>query len=159
MSSASTIPSSDDQLIDLMIEQPILINRPIVVTPLGVKLCRPSETVLAILANPQREPFVKEDGTPDVHPRRRLSQAVAFRGAGGQLRTEETAMVARQPATASSTGAAVVSRPALGVFERYLTLWVALCIVVGIALGHLLPAPFRPSVGWKSPRSTCRWRC
>ena len=59
---------SDDQLIDLMIEQPILINRPIVVTPLGVKLCRPSETVLDILANPQREPFVKEDGTPVVPP-------------------------------------------------------------------------------------------
>ena len=52
-------------------------------------------------------------------------------------------MVARQPATTSSTGAAVVSRPALGVFERYLTLWVALCIVVGIALGHWLPAPFQ----------------
>jgi arsenate reductase (glutaredoxin) len=56
---------SDDQLIDLMIEQPILINRPIVVTPLGVKLCRPSETVLDILANPQRKPFVKEHGTPE----------------------------------------------------------------------------------------------
>ena len=52
-------------------------------------------------------------------------------------------MAARQPATTSSTGAAFVSRPALGVFERYLTLWVALCIVVGIALGHLLPAPFQ----------------
>ena len=38
---------------------------------------------------------------------------------------------------------AAKDRPALGVFERYLTLWVALCIVVGIALGHLLPAPFQ----------------
>ena len=55
---------TDDQLIDLMLEQPILINRPIVVTDLGVKLCRPSETVLEILPNPQQEPFVKEDGTP-----------------------------------------------------------------------------------------------
>ena len=55
-------------MIDLMIEQPILINRPIVVTPLGVKLCRPSETVLDILANPQRKPFVKEDGTPVAPP-------------------------------------------------------------------------------------------
>ena len=53
---------SDDQLIDAMISHPILINRPIVVTPLGVKLCRPSEVVLDILANPQRGPFVKEDG-------------------------------------------------------------------------------------------------
>jgi arsenate reductase (glutaredoxin) len=63
---------TDDRLIDLMIEQPILINRPIVVSPLGVKLCRPSETVLDILANPQRKPFVKEDGTsvypPDTTP-------------------------------------------------------------------------------------------
>jgi arsenate reductase (glutaredoxin) len=40
---------SDDQLLDLMVQQPILINRPIVVTPLGVKLCRPSETVREIL--------------------------------------------------------------------------------------------------------------
>ena len=45
---------TDDELIDLMIEQPILINRPIVVTPLGVRLCRPSEVVLDILPNPQR---------------------------------------------------------------------------------------------------------
>ena len=53
---------SDDELIDFMIAQPILINRPIVVTPRGVKLCRPSETVLDILPNPQRGPFRKEDG-------------------------------------------------------------------------------------------------
>jgi arsenite transporter len=51
-------------------------------------------------------------------------------------------MASSQPTTASSANAAVLSRPALGVFERYLTLWVALCIVVGIALGHWLPAPF-----------------
>jgi len=55
---------TDDQLIDLMLQNPILINRPVVVTELGVKLCRPSETVLAILPNRQRKPFVKEDGTP-----------------------------------------------------------------------------------------------
>lgn len=55
---------SDDALIDVMLEHPILINRPIVVTPLGVRLCRPSETVLEILPEAQREPFVKEDGTP-----------------------------------------------------------------------------------------------
>jgi arsenate reductase len=54
---------TDEQLIDLMLEHPILINRPIVVTELGVKLCRPSETVLEILPDQQKRPFVKEDGT------------------------------------------------------------------------------------------------
>jgi arsenate reductase len=53
---------SDDQLIDLMVANPILINRPIVVTPLGTRLCRPSELVLDILASAQRGPFTKEDG-------------------------------------------------------------------------------------------------
>ena len=55
---------SDDELIDFMMAHPILINRPIVVAPLGVKLCRPSEAVLDILPNPQRKPFFKEDGEP-----------------------------------------------------------------------------------------------
>jgi len=55
---------TDDQLIDFMMEHPILINRPIVVTPLAVKLCRPSETVLDILPSPQKGPIDKEDGTP-----------------------------------------------------------------------------------------------
>jgi arsenate reductase (glutaredoxin) len=53
---------TDDQLIDAMLASPILINRPIVVTPLAVKLCRPSETVLDILPAPQRGAFTKEDG-------------------------------------------------------------------------------------------------
>jgi arsenate reductase len=53
---------TDDQLIDAMMAHPILINRPIVVTPLGVKLCRPSEVVLDILPNPQNGAFAKEDG-------------------------------------------------------------------------------------------------
>ena len=53
---------SDDALMDLMLAHPILINRPIVVTPLGTKLCRPSELVLDILANPQLGAFAKEDG-------------------------------------------------------------------------------------------------
>ncbi|MFH5924426.1 arsenate reductase (glutaredoxin) [Roseomonas xinghualingensis] len=53
---------TDDQLLDAMMACPILINRPIVVTPLGVKLCRPSEAVLDILPNPQRGAFAKEDG-------------------------------------------------------------------------------------------------
>lgn len=52
----------DDALIDAMIAHPILINRPIVTTPLGTRLCRPSETVLDILPAPQHGPFVKEDG-------------------------------------------------------------------------------------------------
>jgi len=51
-----------EQLIDLMLEHPILINRPIVVTPLGTRLCRPSELVLDILPSPQRGAFSKEDG-------------------------------------------------------------------------------------------------
>ncbi len=53
---------TDSQLLDAMMAHPILINRPIVVTPLGVKLCRPSEVALDILPNPQRSAFVKEDG-------------------------------------------------------------------------------------------------
>jgi arsenate reductase (glutaredoxin) len=57
---------SDDQLIDAMMAHPILINRPIVVTPLGVKLCRPSEAVLDLLPSPQRGAFTKEDGEPVV---------------------------------------------------------------------------------------------
>jgi len=53
---------SDDQLLDAMMTHPILINRPIVATPLGVRLCRPSEVVLDILPDPQRGAFTKEDG-------------------------------------------------------------------------------------------------
>ncbi len=53
---------SDEQLIDFMQQHPILMNRPIVVTPLGARLCRPSETVLDILPQPQRSAFNKEDG-------------------------------------------------------------------------------------------------
>ena len=53
---------SDDELLDAMVAHPILINRPLVVTPLGVKLCRPSEAVLDILPQAQRGAFAKEDG-------------------------------------------------------------------------------------------------
>jgi arsenate reductase len=53
---------SDDELIDFMLAHPILINRPIVVTPLGVVIARPSERVLDILPNPDIGPFTKEDG-------------------------------------------------------------------------------------------------
>lgn len=53
---------NDEELLDFMMAYPILINRPIVVTPLGTKLCRPSEAVLDILVNPQMSAFSKEDG-------------------------------------------------------------------------------------------------
>ena len=53
---------SDDALVDAMMAHPILINRPLVVSPLGVKLCRPSETVLDLLPNAQLGAFSKEDG-------------------------------------------------------------------------------------------------
>ena len=53
---------TDDQLIDFMLQHPILINRPIVVTPLGTRLCRPLEVVLDILPDAQKHAFTKEDG-------------------------------------------------------------------------------------------------
>ena len=53
---------TDEALMDAMMAHPILINRPIVVTPLGTRLCRPSELVLDILPQPQRGAFAKEDG-------------------------------------------------------------------------------------------------
>jgi arsenate reductase len=53
---------TDHELVEQMLKYPILINRPIVITPWGAKLCRPSESVLDILPLPQPGPFVKEDG-------------------------------------------------------------------------------------------------
>jgi len=58
---------SDEQLLDAMLAHPILMNRPIVVTPLGTRLCRPSEAVLDILPAPQRGAFTKEDGEPVIN--------------------------------------------------------------------------------------------
>ena len=58
---------SDDALVDAMVAHPALMNRPIVVTPLGARLCRPSETVLDILPRPQQGAFNKEDGEPMVN--------------------------------------------------------------------------------------------
>lgn len=55
---------SRDEILDAMQTYPILINRPIVITASGVRLCRPSELVLEILPTPQQHPFTKEDGTP-----------------------------------------------------------------------------------------------
>ena len=57
---------TDDQLLDFMVQHPILMNRPIVVSPLGTRLCRPSEAVLDILPSPQLAPFAKEDGEPVI---------------------------------------------------------------------------------------------
>ena len=53
---------TDEQLLAFIQQHPILLNRPFVITPLGVRLCRPSEVVLDILPNPQQGPFTKEDG-------------------------------------------------------------------------------------------------
>jgi arsenate reductase (glutaredoxin) len=62
---------SDDKLIDFMLAHPILINRPIVVTPMGTLLCRPSEGVLDILPQPQLGTFTKEDGKAVIDSQRR----------------------------------------------------------------------------------------
>ncbi len=64
----SDLSLTDEALIDAMMAHPILINRPIVVTPLGVRLCRPSEAVLDILPSPQKGAFRKEDGEHVVDP-------------------------------------------------------------------------------------------
>ncbi len=117
---------SDDELLDAIEAHPILMNRPLVVTPKGVRLCRPSEAVLDLLP-PQRGQFIKEDGERviDDHGRR----------------------------------VATARNPVMSLFERYLTVWVALCIVAGVALGHLAPGVFHAiGAAWKSPRSICRWR-
>lgn len=58
---------TEEQLINFMLQYPILINRPIVVTSLGTRLCRPSEAVLDILPQPQRGAFNKEDGEPVIN--------------------------------------------------------------------------------------------
>jgi arsenate reductase len=58
---------TDDELLDFMLAHPILINRPIVETPLGTRLCRPSELVLDILPNAQQGAFAKEDGEAVVN--------------------------------------------------------------------------------------------
>lgn len=62
---------TDTELVDFMVQHPILMNRPVVVTPLGTKLCRPSEAVLDILPHPQLGAFAKEDGEPVVNAERK----------------------------------------------------------------------------------------
>ena len=66
---------SDDALIDAMLAHPILINRPLVVTPLGTRLCRPSEAVLDLLPTAQQGPFAKEDGEVVIDAQGRRVQA------------------------------------------------------------------------------------
>lgn len=67
---------TDRQLLELMVQHPILINRPIVVTPLGTRLCRPSERVLDILPSPQQGAFTKEDGEAVIDAQgRRITKA------------------------------------------------------------------------------------
>jgi arsenate reductase len=58
---------TEDELVDFMVQHPILMNRPVVITPLGAKLCRPSELVLDILPNGQQRAFIKEDGEAVVN--------------------------------------------------------------------------------------------
>ncbi len=101
---------SDDALLDAIGAHPILMNRPLVVTPKGVRLCRPSEQVLELLP-PQRGQFIKEDG--------------------------ERVIDDRWPTCGDSIGF-----PSMSLFERYLTVWVALCILAGVVLGHLAPGAF-----------------
>ena len=60
---------SENALIDAMLAHPILINRPIVQTAMGTRLCRPSETVIDILPLPQQAKFTKEDGEPVINER------------------------------------------------------------------------------------------
>lgn len=66
---------TDEQLIGFMLQHPVLINRPIVVTPLATRLCRPSEAVLDILPRPQQGTFSKEDGEAVIDAKgRRVSR-------------------------------------------------------------------------------------
>ena len=67
---------SNEALLDLVLERPIFLNRPIVVTPLGTKLCRPSETLMELLPVPRVPPFTKEDGSFVVDSGARRSQRV-----------------------------------------------------------------------------------
>lgn len=71
---------TDGQLLDFIGQHPILMNRPFVVTPLGTRLCRPSEVVLDILPSPQRGPFTKEDGEVVIDASGQRVKPAAARG-------------------------------------------------------------------------------
>ena len=170
---------SDDALLDAIGAHPILMNRPLVVTPKGVRLCRPSEKVLDLLP-PQRGEFIKEDGERviDEHGRRvatvrfvnvcRLKASVhaALGVPSAQLWRRKGVSPGRQTHSGRSPHnrcrgqtrhqgrrttrdrksraprRRCIRKPLMSLFERYLTLWVALCIVAGVALGHLAPGVF-----------------
>ena len=89
--------------------------------------------------------------------RRRTAAGRRTRGPGPP-RTTGNEWSHRMSAQCETTAKLAANAP-MSVFERYLTVWVFLCIVAGIALGQLLPGCFRPSAAWKSPRSTCPWAC
>ncbi len=63
---------SDDEILDFMVKHPLLINRPIVVTPMGTRLCRPSEALLEILPGAAIAPFAREDGEAVTDSGKRL---------------------------------------------------------------------------------------
>jgi arsenate reductase len=90
---------TDAELLDAVERHPILINRPIVVTPLGVKLCRPSEAVLDLLEQPQRTAFTKEDGEPVVRASpwaaEKMTELASWLSAAG-LPTADLALPCRQ---------------------------------------------------------------
>jgi hypothetical protein len=127
---------SDEALVDAMMAHPILINRPLVVSPLGVKLCRPSEAVLDLLPSRQLGAFAKEDGEQvvDAFGERVLSPC------------------RRSPPSPDLPAAQI------GTFERYLTLWVALCIVPASAWATFCPACSRasPRPRWRASTSSSR---
>ena len=85
---------TEDQLLDFMMDHPILINRPIVVTPKGARLCRPSEVVLDILPNPDIGDFTKEDG-----------EVVTAKGAQSHSHSRQTRDAARKPTARYRHGA------------------------------------------------------
>ncbi len=103
----------DAALIDAMMDHPVLINRPVVVSPLGVKLCRPSENVLDILPARQLGAFAKEDGEQVIDD------------AGNRVEAEEIDVTA------------AAKRERLSFLDRYLTLWMFLAMALGVLLGSV----------------------
>ena len=124
---------SDDELIDLMLAHPILINRPIVETPLGTRLCRPSEAVLDILP----------DSAARRIPQGGWRACGRRRGAPGGSWRERRTVSSHAP-----TAEAVAAPPAgIGFFEKWLSVWVAICIGAGLLLGNTLPGLFETLAG------------
>ena len=141
---------SDAALLDAMMAHPILINRPIVVTPIGVRLCRPSEAVLDLLPIQQRE-FVKEDGERviDTRPRARHDATVA--------RTARLRRMARHGIPAGGGRRLRHHGPEAGGRNIALALLCntiptgAILVVLILIFGPLSGAHFNPAVTWRSP--------